>query len=210
MGRNSGGVVTITPGGGGGGAAGIVGKTVENSRSISTIKDRSVERELFRGVSRFEAVLGIRERSVRIADLSGMNALGVTCIDTTDGKSTGILLNEKFFDRKRKVIEADIRKNHYDSGFKNRTNAPLQHTITHELAHATWNASMKSKNAMGAKREITDLYHSWLKDKKKTGYGTYGATNVSEFYSEGITKAVHGTSDKYTKRLIAITKKYGL
>ena len=206
MGRNSGGVVNVS---GGGANAGIVAKAVKNSRSISTIADRSVTKELQQGISRFHAVLGVRERSVRIADLSGMNALGVTYL-AGDGKSTGILLNEKFFDRKRKKIITDVRKNHYDSGFKNRTNAPLQHTITHELAHATWNASMTKANARGAKKEVTELYHRWLKDKKKKGYGSYGATNVSEFWAEAVTKAVHGKSDKYTKRVINIARKYKL
>lgn len=206
MGRNSGGVVNVS---GGGANSGIVAKAVKNSRSISTIADRSVAKELQQGISRFHAVLGVRERSVRIADLSGMNALGVTYL-AGDGKSTGILLNEKFFDRKRKKIITDVRKNHYDSGFKNRTNAPLQHTITHELAHATWNASMTKANARGAKKEVTELYHRWLKDKKKKGYGSYGATNVSEFWAEAVTKAVHGKSDKYTKRVINIARKYKL
>jgi len=209
MGRNAGGVINITRGGGSGNAK-IVITAIENSRSIDSIKDRSVVKELARGISRFESVLGIREREIRIADLSGMNALGVTWVSRKDGKSAGILLNEKFFDRKKKDIIADVKKDHYDSGFKNRTNAPLQHTITHELAHATWNAGMTTNAAKGAKREIKALYQSWLKDGRKKGYGTYGTKNVSEFYSEAITKAIHGTSDKYTKKLIKITRKYGL
>ena len=94
MGRNSGGVVHT---GGGGANAAIVVQAVQNSRSISTIKDRSVVKELQRGISRFESVLGIRERDVRIADLDKMNALGVTWIGP-QGESAGILLNAKFFD----------------------------------------------------------------------------------------------------------------
>lgn len=207
MGRNSGGVVNIAAGGKN---SGKVQAAIAKSRSISTIKDRAVVKELNRGISRFHAVMGVRERSVRIADLSGMNALGVTFLSGKNGKSTGILLNEKFFDRKKKTVVAEIRKNHYDSGFKNRTNAPLQHTITHELAHATWNASMKSTRARAAGKEITQLYHSWLKDKKKKGYGTYGKTNVSEFWAECVTKAIHGTSDKYTKKIKQIARKYKL
>lgn len=211
MGRNSGGVIDITGGTGGSGAkVNVVTTAVSKSRSIDTIKDRSVVRELFRGISRFESVMGIRERSVRIANLDGMNALGVTWINRADGKSTGILLNERFFDRKKNVIEADVKKNHYDSGFKNRTNAPVQHTITHELAHATWNASMQSTKAKAAGKEITELYRTWRKDKKKKGYGKYGETNVSEFWSEAVTKAIHGTADKYTRKVKAIAKKYQL
>lgn len=89
-------------------------------------------------------------------------------------------------------------------------NAPLQHTITHELSHAVWNAGMRSKSALGAKKEISALYGKWVKDKKKKGYGEYAKTNLSEFYAEGMTKAIHGNADKYTRKLVHITKKYGL
>lgn len=86
----------------------------------------------------------------------------------------------------------------------------LQHTITHELAHATWNASMSSTKAKAAGKEITSLYKKWLKDEKKKGYGSYGKTNVSEFFAEGVTKAIHGNADKYTKKLKNIVGKYQL
>lgn len=187
----------------------IIAGALEDSRSISSIADRTTVKELQRGISRFEAKVGIRERSVRIGDLDRKNALGVTYI-AEDGRSKGILLNQRFFDRKKSAIENDIIQNHYNTGFKNRTNAPLQHTITHELSHAVWNASMKSKSALDAKKEITALYGKWIKDKKKKGYGEYAKANLSEFYAEGITKAIHGTADKYTRRLVQITKKYGL
>lgn len=205
MGRNSGGVVNVAQGGIKGV---IIGKAVSSSRAIHTIKDRSVVRELQSGISRFHAVMGVRERSVRIADLDAMGALGVTYIGK-EGKSTGILLNSKFFDRKRKTIEKDVIAG-YNTGFKNRTNRPLQHTITHELAHATWNASMSSTKAKAAGKEITSLYKKWLKDEKKKGYGSYGKTNVSEFFAEGVTKAIHGNADKYTKKLKNIVGKYQL
>jgi hypothetical protein len=120
------------------------------------------------------------------------------------------LLNEKFFDRKKSAVIADVKKKHYDTGFKSRTNAPLQHTITHELAHATWNASMKSTKARAAGKEITALYKKWKADKKKKGHGTYGAKSVSEFWSETVTKAIHGSADKYTKAVKKIARKYQL
>lgn len=206
MGRNSGGVVNINAGSGNSKA---VAHAVKTSRPIHTIKDRSVVKELQSGISRFHAVMGVREKSIRIADLTAMNALGVTYLGA-DGKSTGILLNSKFFDRKKKTIASDVKKNHYDSGFKNKTNAPLQHTITHELAHATWNASMKTAKAKAAGKEIKALYGKFLKDKKKKGYGSYGKTNVSEFWAEAVTKAIHGNSDKYTRKVKYIVKKYNL
>lgn len=93
MGRNSGGVVNIS---GGGNIGKIVGKAVKESRAIHTIKDRSVVKELQSGISRFHAVMGVKERNVRIGDLSSIGALGVTYLGG-DGKSTGILLNERFF-----------------------------------------------------------------------------------------------------------------
>ena len=207
MGRNSGGVVNINHSNGN---SAKVQVALNGSRSLSTIKDKTTYNEIFRGISRFHSVLGVREKSVRLADLDSMNALGVTFISGKDGKSTGILLNQRFFDRKKQTIINDIKKNQYNSGFKNVTNAPLQHTITHELAHATWNASMKSSKARAAGMEITKLYHVWRKDKKKKGYGTYGESSVSEFWAEAVTKAIHGKADKYTKVIKRIAKKYKL
>lgn len=45
---------------------------------------------------------------------------------------------------------------------------------------------------------------------KKSGYGKYAETNVSEFWAETVTKAIHGKSDKYTKKVKEICKKYKL
>lgn len=42
------------------------------------------------------------------------------------------------------------------------------------------------------------------------GYGSYGKTNVDEFWAEVVTKGIHGKSDKYTKKAIGIAKKYKL
>lgn len=153
--------------------------------------------------------MGVKERSVRMADLDPIGALGVTYIGA-EGKSAGILLNERFFDRKKNTVINDIKRNHYDTGFKSRTNAPLQHTMTHELAHATWNASMTDKNSKAAGVEIKALYRKFLKDKRKKGHGSYGASSVSEFWSETVTKAIHGTPDKYTREIKKIAKKYKL
>ena len=54
------------------------------------------------------------------------------------------------------------------------------------------------------------LFKSWKKDNKKSGYGKYAETNVSEFWAETVTKAIHGKSDKYTKKVKEICKKYKL
>lgn len=83
-------------------------------------------------------------------------------------------------------------------------------TVTHELGHATWNTSLSGANHKAAGKEIRSLYKTWMKDKKKTGYGKYATTNVDEFWAETVTKAVHGKSDKYTTKVKEICKKYKL
>ena len=90
------------------------------------------------------------------------------------------------------------------------TNKPVAHILTHELAHATWNDSLKGQRQQAASKEIKALYKSWSRDKEKTGYGRYASTNVSEFFAETATKAVHGVADRYTSELKRIIKKYGL
>lgn len=61
-----------------------------------------------------------------------------------------------------------------------------------------------------AGKEVNKLFKSWKKDNKKSGYGKYAETNVSEFWAETVTKAIHGKSDKYTKKVKEICKKYKL
>ncbi|MEE0915034.1 MAG: hypothetical protein U0L45_00830, partial [Alistipes sp.] len=123
--------------------------------------------------------------------------------------SEGIYLNKSFFNRKRNVVESEYRRQ-YDSGFKNRTNRPIQHTITHELAHSTWTSGYTSPKHRAAGKEINSLYRQWRKDTKKTGYGTYARKNVDEFWAETVTKAVHGKADKYTRAVKRIAKQYNL
>lgn len=220
MGRNSGGgggggngyanlpkkkVVAVTTNGKRLTAAGTA-KIIANSESITSLPDREVQKQLTRGISRYEKVMGIRERTIRIADTPG--AYGVTFINQ-DG-SQGIYLSKSVFSKKRNEIEASYRKSNYDTGFKNVTNRPIQHTITHELAHATWTSGYRSSKAQAAGKEIKKLYHDWAKDKKKKGYGSYGRSNVDEFWAEVVTKGIHGKSDKYTRKAIGIAKKYKL
>jgi hypothetical protein len=69
---------------------------------------------------------------------------------------------------------------------------------------------LTSPNARAAGKEVNRLYNKWTKDKKKSGYGRYAGTNVSEFWAEVSTKAVHGKADKYTKSVKLIIKKYKL
>jgi hypothetical protein len=180
---------------------------IKNPRDLATIKDNAVYREMKRGISRYHAVLGVRERSVKIADLPmGVNG----ALANVGGANQSIYLNSSVYDKlSRSAIEKRVRLSYY-TGWSARTNKPIQHTITHELAHATWNSEMKSANAKAAGKEISKLGRQWLNDSSKKGYGRYGESSVDEFWAEVVAKAVHGTPDKYTRKAKAIAKKYKL
>lgn len=181
-------------------------KIKDSAESLDSLKHREVVKQLNRGISRYEKVMGIRERKIKVANTG--SSYGVTFFNQ-DG-SQGIYLNKRFFNQHRNQIESQYRSKNYKMGFKTVTNRPIQHTITHELAHATWTSSYSSPKHRSAGKEIKTLYNSWRKDKKKKGYGSYGAQNVDEFRAEVVTKGIHGESDKYTKRAISIAHKYKL
>ena len=181
-------------------------KAMAQAESISKLPDREVVKQLQRGISRYEKVMGVRERKVMIAPLNG--AYGVTYIGS-DG-SHGIYLSKSAFSGKRKDVENTYKQQNYKTGFKNVTNRAIQHTITHELAHATWTSSYTGAKHQAAGKEINKLYQQWMGDKKKKGYGTYGRKNVDEFWAEVVTKGIHGNADKYTRKAIKIARKYKL
>lgn len=183
-----------------------VGKMLNTATTTSGMKHRDMEKQINRAISRYEKVMGVRERSVKLADISG--AYGVTYIGPNGSK--GIYLSRSIFDTSKRKFEAAYKKSNYDNGFKNVTNRAAQHTVTHELAHATWTSSYQSAKHKAAGKEITSLYKSWSKDKKKKGYGSYGKTSVDEFWAEVVTKGIHGNADKYTRKAISIAHKYKL
>lgn len=170
------------------------------------MKDPAVYKATKEAISRYHAVMGVRQRTVKLAELSG-GTYGVHI--TKGGKSDAVYLNKAHFNQKKSKVEGAHRKG-YASGWSTKTNKPIAHTVTHELAHATWNEHLTSPKAKAAGKEIQKLYTSWRKDKKKSGYGKYAETNVSEFWAETVTKAVHGKSDKYTVAVKKIAKKYKL
>lgn len=184
------------------------GKEPSKTYALASIKEPDVYREVKSAVSRYEAVLGVRQKSVRLADLPNGH-LGVHYTKADTGTSAKILLNRKHFNQKRGDIEAQTKKG-YSSGWTTKTNKPIAHTVTHELAHATWNSHLKSASARAASPKIKKVYNQWLKDKKSRKYGKYARTNVNEFFAETITKGIHGKSDKYTTALISIVKSYKL
>lgn len=183
-----------------------VQKMTQSASGLGSMQHRDMEKQINRAISRYEAVMGIRERNIKLADING--AYGVTYIGPNG--SQGIFLNRSLFDRSKKDFETAYKRENYDTGFKNLTNRAAQHTVTHELAHATWSSSYKQPKHLAAGKEIQSLYKKWRSDTKKKGYGSYGTKNVDEFWAEVITKGIHGKSDKYTKKAISIAKNYKL
>lgn len=181
--------------------------SIKNVRGLATIKDGAVYKEMKEGISRYHSVMGVRQKNVKIADLperyNGVH-------QTLNGESEGVYLNSKVFDNLTKSGIRERVQKAYDSGWSTRTNKPIQHTITHELAHATWNSHLKSPNARAARADISKLQKEWFKDRSKKSYGEYATTNINEFWAEVTAKAVHGTPDKYTRAAKAIVKKYKL
>ncbi len=207
MAKTTGGVRGASKSGGKEGSDIVVGASninVKNVGSIKEIKDRALQRDLQQGISKFESRIGVKHK-VELADMNG--AYGVHVASGLDGKTVGIYLDRKSFKTKEQVIKA--KENAYKTNFSNKTNKPTQHTVVHELAHAVWNSHQKSAKSQKAGEEVNKLYKTFKKYNPKS-WGSYGKTNVNEFYAEGITKGVLGKSDKYTKSLIKITKKYGL
>lgn len=201
MGRNSAGVKAGTNDGSGQ----FKGK-VSNVSSLVEMKDKAMYKAAKEAISRYHAVMGVRQRSVKLADLGG-SAFGVHV--TRGGKSEAVYLDRRHFNTGAKNVARE-HSNNYKSGWSTKTNKPVAHTITHELAHATWNAHMTGANQKAAGNEVKKLYSQWKRDKRKKGYGKYAETNVSEFWAETVTKAVHGKSDKYTKAVKTIANKYKL
>lgn len=161
MGRNSGGVNNYAKAGTTGIAVNSngrkltpkqVAKMTATATGTSSMQHRDMEKQINRAISRYEAVMGVRERHVRIADISG--AYGVTYIGPNG--SQGIYLSRRHFDTSKRKFEAAYKASNYANGFKNVTNRAAQHTVTHELAHATWTSSYTSpKHKAAAKRYNT-------------------------------------------------------
>lgn len=193
-----------------GGLSGDVGSgrtTIKNVETLKNIKDPALYKEMSRAIGRYYAVMGLEERNVKLADL-GKTTLGVAVV--VDGDRAGVYLNKKDFKNATKAEVTNAMKSMYKSGWQTKTNKPVAHVITHELAHTTWNSHLKGEKYKQAGKEINKVYRAWLKDNRKTGYGRYSRTNVNEFWAETITKAVHGKADKYTRKLKSIAKKYNL
>jgi len=181
--------------------------SVSSIEPLSAIRNPAVYKATKEAVSRYHSVLGVRQREIKLADLPD----GVAGVHLTKGgESYSVYLSKSLFkNQTRQKIEGRM-KGAYKSGFLTKTNKPIAHTVTHELAHATWNQSLTTPQALRAGRAIKTLHQKWLRDKRKKGYGQYAKTNISEFFAETATKAVHGTSDRYTKKIKQIIRRYKL
>lgn len=180
---------------------------IKNIESLKNIKDRQLYNEMKQAISRFYKELGLPQKEVKLADMPA-NWAGVHV--TVDGKTGGVYLNKKYFKNGTKKSVTDQQNASYKSGLLTKTNKPVAHTMTHELAHSVWNSHMTGAKQKAAGKEISKIYTEWKKDRKKSGYGSYAGTNISEFWAETITKGIHGKSDRYTKALKNIAKKYKL
>lgn len=184
-------------------------KTPTKLYPLSSIKDKKVYSSLKEAISRYESTMGVRQREVKLGKLG--NGVGGVHV-SSGGQSEVIVLNKSVYNSKKsnyKTLSSWASRG-YDSGHITRTNKPVSHIVTHELAHATWNSHLSGKQHKAAAPHIDRVYKSFLKDKKKSGYGRYAHTNVNEFYAEVSTKAIHGKADKYTRKIKTINKKYGL
>lgn len=173
---------------------------IRNVESLVHMKDPAMYKATKEAISNFAAKLGIPERNVKLADLDG-GVMGI-------GTKGEVYLNKKYFNKSAEEF-ADVMKVDYESGHGTKTNKPLAHVATHELAHAAWTSSLTSPNAVAAGARIQSLYKAWQKSGGK-GYGTYAASNVDEFWAEASTKAAHGTPDRWTKAIKKIYKDYKL
>ena len=180
---------------------------VKNLRSLNSVRDPMVYDELKKAISRYHAIFGVRQREIKIGDIIGVSANGVHF--NKEGESYLIVLNRERFNLDKKEIENLVHKA-YESGWSTRTKKPVQHTIKHELAHATWNSGLSGKNKVAAREEIRKLYNNWSKDTRKKGYGELAKENINEFWVETVTKALHGNQDKYTRKVRYIARKYKL
>lgn len=113
MGRNSSG----TRGGLQPGDATFKGK-VSNVEPLVNMKDPAVYKATKEAISRYHAVLGVRQRSVKLADLpAGTYGVHVTA----NGKSDGVYLNKAHFNQSRSAIEASHRKGYASGGVPRQT-----------------------------------------------------------------------------------------
>lgn len=187
-------------------------KPPQNIGSLRDIPDRWVRLEVQSGISRFEAVYGIQTQEIKTAELDG--AYGLAYIG--GAKEGTILLDLKAHSDAQQLIRDKVKE--YQSGFKVKTNAPLKHTVIHELGHITWNSLKENRGGKweAAGKELRTLYSTFRKEVLggKKPFSNYGTANIDEFFAEAITGSIIGTKqtrrNKFVKGVQRIVKKYKL
>ena len=125
--------------------------SVGKPEPLVNMKDPALYKATKEAISRYHSVLGVRQKNVKLAELSA-GTYGVHV--TANGKSEGVYLNKKHFMQTKKAVEASHKRG-YASGWSTKTNKAVAHTVTHELAHATWNANMTGANQKAAGKEVS-------------------------------------------------------
>lgn len=188
----------------------LASRHVTNIESLNNIKDKKVRETVWRAISRYHTVLGVRQTNVMLADLPTFGTFGLHVTDDSTGKSDSIYLNKAIFMQSYGNVKG-IMENMYREGTFSRTNKPVAHTIVHELAHATFNDKLNTPNAIAAREEFSQMYKKFIGDKKHNeSYGLYARQKPNDFWSEVSVMAVYGPQDEYTKWLKATIKKYKL
>ena len=111
MGRNSGGN-NPGPGDLGEGDSGYRG-SITNIQSLVHIKDKQLYKETKQAISRYHAVMGVRARNVKLADMD-KGLMGVQA--NVSGQSTAVYLNKKYYNKSAGEFKENIKRQYKADG----------------------------------------------------------------------------------------------
>lgn len=174
--------------------------SIKELGGIRDIKDPVARRAVQEAVRQYSNTYGLPTREVKTAILSGVIGIG------GDGR---IVLNRQYYNNAERLLK--LKREAYKSGWSVPTNSPLRHTVIHELAHASWQSSRVGANPK-LTAGIRALYQRYKADVRrgKNPIGKYAASNIDEFWAEGITQATIGKKQSYySRQLKRLLRKYG-
>lgn len=125
--------------------------------SLASIKNPKVYKSVKESISRFHSVLGVRQKDIKLGQLeSGVGGVHIS----QGGVSKQVVLSRSIFNGKNTTTQsvAGWAEKGYKSGHLTKTNKPVAHIVTHELAHATWNNHLTNPNAKAASKSVNSLY----------------------------------------------------
>lgn len=85
---------------------------------LVNMKDPALYKATKEAISRYHAVLGVRQKNVKLAELSA-GTYGVHV--TANGKSEGVYLNKKHFMQTKKAVEASHKRGYAVGGVRKPT-----------------------------------------------------------------------------------------